>query len=93
MDQKETIDLGFFAPDKLPDNLVWWAKREIADALEGVGGSSACRVEVSLPEKAISRAELYQDRDDSGLPRPDYFRKTFPEQPVSYDIKGQQRNK
>ena len=92
MDQKETIDLEFFAPDKLPNDLVWWSKWEIADALQGIGGSVACNVDAPLPKEAVSRAELYQNRDDSGLARPEYFHKMFPEGTTTYEIKGQQIN-
>jgi ADP-ribose pyrophosphatase YjhB (NUDIX family) len=34
----EAIDVGFFRPDALPEPLLWWFRRPIADALAGAGG-------------------------------------------------------
>ena len=70
----EVIDIGYFAPDALPDDLLWWHREAIEDALNGVGGSSSWHQHAQAPETVSSRQELYDLRDRSGMSRLEYYR-------------------
>jgi ADP-ribose pyrophosphatase YjhB (NUDIX family) len=69
----ETLDARFFAPDDLPDALIWWHRQRIVDALNNVGGSVAWTQHVPYPS-GMTRQELYAHRDQSGLSRYDFFK-------------------
>jgi ADP-ribose pyrophosphatase YjhB (NUDIX family) len=74
----EVVDLGFFAPDELPEPLVPWHRQMIRDALAGVGGSSAWSLDYdSTFGPGISRQEVYALRDRSGLSRAEFFARHF----------------
>ncbi|MGE5335151.1 MAG: NUDIX domain-containing protein [Nitrososphaerota archaeon] len=49
--QGEAFDVAYFPVDALPDQLVWWHRQPIADALAraGSGGSAVWRQEVRWP--------------------------------------------
>lgn len=71
---EEVNDLGFFAPDHLPEPLVPWWRQRIADAIAGVGGSAVWTQEAAFPfGPAFDRQALYRQRDASGLSRSEYF--------------------
>jgi ADP-ribose pyrophosphatase YjhB (NUDIX family) len=78
----ETVDLGYFTPNALPRPLVGWHRQPIADAF-----GDACGVVWSLGHTwpfatGMSRQELYDLRDRSGLSRQqfylDYFERAAP---------------
>ena len=70
----EVIDMRYFAPDVLPDDMFWWHRRHILDFFDGVGGSAAWRQEIDVQSGASSRAELYALRDQSELSPADFYR-------------------
>ena len=73
----EVLELGYFAPDALPEYMFWWHRQQVADAFNGVGGSVARVFKVKLPEKVNTRQELYALRDRSGLSRPEFYKYYF----------------
>ena len=71
---EEVLELKYFAPDDLPDDMFWWHRGPIADAFAGVGGGVARLYQTVLPQPVQSRQALYRLRDESGLSRPDFYR-------------------
>ena len=70
----ETVDVGFFARNDLPDPLMPWHRQRIYDALAGIGGSAAVFQDMEYPfMDGITRRELYRERDESGVSRQQYF--------------------
>src|SRR5215217_3347155 len=45
----ETLDARFFAATALPERLVWWHRRLVADAVAGVGGGVAWTLDAVWP--------------------------------------------
>ncbi len=88
-DAAETIDVGFFAADALPDRLMSWHRQRIADALNGIGGSAVWTQDVPWPEGVQSRRDLYTRRQESGLSAYDFFRSIVQDGPESADVEGQ----
>jgi ADP-ribose pyrophosphatase YjhB (NUDIX family) len=77
-DPNEVIEIGYFAPDEIPEDLLWWHKQRIADAFNGIGGGVVWAQTVNYPfDRDISRAEMYRLRDESGLSRRDYYFETL----------------
>lgn len=37
-DAKESLELGYFAPEELPEEMFWWQRPQIEDALSGAVG-------------------------------------------------------
>lgn len=70
----ETVALEWFAFDELPEPLSLGHKRRIQDAIEGVSGAVVLQ-EIKLPEvpHELTRKELYELRDSSGLPRQEFY--------------------
>jgi 8-oxo-dGTP pyrophosphatase MutT (NUDIX family) len=55
----EVTGIGYFAPDHLPRELLWWHRGYIDDALNGLGGSVIKTIEVEWPFKpATTRQDL-----------------------------------
>ncbi len=78
-DPREIADVGWFAGGALPDDLMWWHRQRIADALAGVTGA-VWRQEGGWPfPPGFTRRDLYAARDASGLPRAAAFRQLFPD--------------
>lgn len=71
----EVLELHYFDPDELPDDLLWWHRQRIVDACEGLGGSACWRQEATPVRGAFSRQELYTLRDHSDLPRSEFYRR------------------
>ena len=75
----EVLEARFFAPEEI-DSLPLLADhgQRIADALNGVGGSSVWWHDVPWPfDNDFNRQELYAQRARSGLPRRDFYLKHF----------------
>jgi ADP-ribose pyrophosphatase YjhB (NUDIX family) len=73
-DPHEVVEMGYFAPDEIPANLLVTHLRRIKDAFSGVGGGVAWSQEVDYPfSPDITRKEIYRQRDESGLSRRDYY--------------------
>ena len=70
----ETIAVEWFAFDELPDPLSLGHKRRIQDAIEGVSGAVVLQ-EIKLPKipHELTKEELYELRDRSGLPRQEFY--------------------
>lgn len=73
----EVIDIDWFDPAALPDEMFWWHRPMVTDAFNGVGGSSIQRLHIEVPEPVSSRQELYDLRDRSGLSRSEFYRYYF----------------
>jgi len=71
----EVLELRFFAPDDLPENMLWWHRQRIADACDGLGGSVAWLQRATPAQEVTSRQELYSLRDRSGLSRSEFRRR------------------
>ncbi len=63
-DTAETREARFFDPAALPDQRVWWNRRMIADALDGVGGGVARSLDIVWTEGAELREVIDRARRD-----------------------------
>lgn len=72
----EVIEVRFFATNALPADLIWWYRQPILDAISGIGGSSVWSQDALWPVElnVQDRQALYAQRDQSGLPRAEFFR-------------------
>jgi len=72
----ETIAVEWFAYDEIPDPLSIGHKRRINDAIEGANGIVVLQ-EIKLPTMPdqLTRKELYERRDKSGLSREEFYLK------------------
>lgn len=69
----ETIEVAYFSLDELPHEIAFGHRKRIADALTGVSGISM-RQEIKGPDrKRLTRRELYELRDQSGLTRQQFY--------------------
>jgi ADP-ribose pyrophosphatase YjhB (NUDIX family) len=72
----ETIDVKWFAFDEVPNPLSAGQKRRIEDAISGVTGVTVLQeFKVQAMPEELTRKELYELRDKSGLPRQDFYLK------------------
>jgi ADP-ribose pyrophosphatase YjhB (NUDIX family) len=70
----EVVDLDFFASDRIPELLLFGQRERINHVFAGFGGSVACSNGASWPfDDNVSRAQLYAQRDESGLSRADFY--------------------
>lgn len=74
---EEVIDTGWFTLDDLPEDLFWWHRPQIEDALNGVGGGSATCMRLTPTHQTNNRQELYNLRDESGLTRSEFYHQQF----------------
>ena len=74
----ETIAVEWFAFDEIPGPLSAGHKRRIEDAISGVTGVTVLQ-EIKMPvmQEGISRNELYELRDQSGLSRQAFYLSLF----------------
>jgi ADP-ribose pyrophosphatase YjhB (NUDIX family) len=68
-DPHESVEVRYFDPAALPDNLIWWHRRHIADAFSGTGGGLAWSQHVVWPfaPDADRSALLKQAEHDPSL--------------------------
>ena len=66
----ETVEVCYFSVDDLPAEMLIGQKQRILDAVRGLSGISL-RQELHLP--TLTRRELYEERDRSGLPRQEFY--------------------
>jgi ADP-ribose pyrophosphatase YjhB (NUDIX family) len=81
----EVLEAGFFGREDLPaaDELFLDSQCQILDALEGVGGSAVWQTVNAWPfPHEFDRGELYRLRDQSGLPRGDFYRAALSQKKV-----------
>ena len=70
----EVLDARYFARHELPEALVPWHRQRIDDALDGVGGGVAWSQATVWPfAHGMTRAEIYNLRDRSGLSRQHFY--------------------
>jgi ADP-ribose pyrophosphatase YjhB (NUDIX family) len=69
----ETIEIRYFAPDGLPDEMTFAHRKRIADAISGKSGMSVKQEIKSAGEVISDREELYALRDRSGLSRQQFY--------------------
>ncbi|GAB4499556.1 MAG: hypothetical protein OHK0052_14770 [Anaerolineales bacterium] len=94
----EVIQYGWFTAQNLPPMLAGHKQRAL-DALAGMVGASRCQaIDYPLP-KDLNRAQIYALRDQSGLPRAEFYAKTFGhldfvanEQQVAYTARCENEN-
>ena len=77
-DPHEVIEIGYFGPDEIPEDLLAWNRQRIADAFSDVGGGVAWSQESDAPfPEGTTRADLYRLRDESGLSRREFYFETL----------------
>jgi ADP-ribose pyrophosphatase YjhB (NUDIX family) len=69
----ETIEVTYFPFDTLPDEILLGHKKRILDAIQNRHGIVVRQVEKNSSTNRISRSELYQLRDQSGLSRREFY--------------------
>ena len=70
----ETIEVRYFPFEELPDELLFGHRRRILDAIHEVSGIAVKQELNLLEESKPTRQELYALRDQSGLPRQQFYR-------------------
>lgn len=76
--QGEVVEMAYFGPEELPSDLLVGQRQRILDAFSGAGGSLVRSEHVAWPfDRAMSRAALYQMRDESGLPPEAFYAQHF----------------
>ena len=79
-DPNEVIETGYFSLSELPDDMIWWHRQRMVDALKGEYGIVWLQdMNFNLP-KNISREELYAMRDASDLSRSEFYEKHLGDQ-------------
>ena len=74
----ETIAVEWFAFNEIPSPLSAGHKRRIEDAISGVSGVTVLQeFKISAMSEKITRSELMELRDKSGLSRQDFYVKIF----------------
>jgi ADP-ribose pyrophosphatase YjhB (NUDIX family) len=66
----ETVEVRYFPFDQLPAEMLFGQKRRILDVINGLSGVSVHQ-ELHLP--IVTRQELYELRDRSGLSRQEFY--------------------
>ncbi len=69
----EVLDVCYFAPDALPEPLMFGHRQFILDALNGVGGVARAHTMTPHFKERMTRQELYEARDRSGLSRQQFY--------------------
>ena len=83
---EEVVDSGYFALHALPSPLIWWHRQRIADAFSGQCGVVRTQ-HVRWPfAPRLTRAQLYELRDRSGLSRQCFYERYFGTDPAEGDI-------
>jgi len=70
----ETIAVEWFAFDEIPSPLSFGQRKKIEDVIAGISGTVVMH-EINVPplSEKITRKELIELRDKSGLPRQDFY--------------------
>jgi ADP-ribose pyrophosphatase YjhB (NUDIX family) len=70
----ETIEVEWFAFDEIPSPLSFGQRKKIEDAIAGISGTAVVH-EINAPTfpEKLTRKELIELRDKSGLPRQDFY--------------------
>jgi ADP-ribose pyrophosphatase YjhB (NUDIX family) len=74
----EVLEARYFSLQELPEPVLFGQSRRIKDALLGVSGAVYSRLDAVWPfETEMTRSELYDLRDRSGLSRQQFYLKFF----------------
>jgi hypothetical protein len=74
----EVLEARYFSLQELPEPILFGQSCRIKDALLGVSGAVYSRLDVVWPfEMEMTRSELYNLRDRSGLSRQQFYLKVF----------------
>jgi ADP-ribose pyrophosphatase YjhB (NUDIX family) len=65
----ETVALGYFDPDALPEPFLWWQRQRLQDALAGVTGAVWTQ-DVPWPFGDMTRQEFFERREEVMGKRP-----------------------
>jgi ADP-ribose pyrophosphatase YjhB (NUDIX family) len=77
-DPSEVLEIAYFAPDELPDDLMITHRRRIQDAFADLPETVVWTQQLDSPfPSGTTRADIYRMRDESGLPRSEYYRQTM----------------
>jgi len=72
----EVLDAGYYDPERLPEPLMWQHNDMIADSRHTTGCSVVRSLDMDWPlARDMTRQELYELRDRSGLPRVEFYRR------------------
>jgi ADP-ribose pyrophosphatase YjhB (NUDIX family) len=69
----ETIDVKYFDPDEIPNEMAFAHKKRIADVFNGKSGMSVKQEIKTIGQVIADRDELYALRDQSGLSRQQFY--------------------
>ena len=69
----ETIEVRYFPFEEIPDELLFGHRRRILDAIHEVSGTAVKQELNLLEESKPTRQEFYALRDQSGLPRQQFY--------------------
>jgi ADP-ribose pyrophosphatase YjhB (NUDIX family) len=69
----ETIEVAYFSFDELPDEMLFGHKKRIIDAIHPASGIAVKQELNILTNSRVSRKELYDLRDQSGLSRQEFY--------------------
>jgi len=74
----EVIEIRCYAPDALPEPLVWWHRQRIDDAMSGIGGSVVWTQRVVWPfGETMTRQAILELMTRTGLSRQEFFLRHF----------------
>ena len=77
-DPAEVLEIRYFAPDELPADLMITHRRRILDAFADLRETVVWTQHLDSPfSPGTTRADIYRMRDESGLPRSEFYRRTL----------------
>lgn len=77
-DPNEVLDIAYFAPDELPEDLMLTHRQRILDAFANHPEPAVWTQWMNSPfPEGITRADIYKMRDESGLSRSEFYRQTL----------------
>jgi len=68
----EVVEAVYFPFEQLPEEMLYGHKNRILDAINGIKGASV-RQELKIQDPKLTRKELYELRDRSGLSRQQFY--------------------
>ena len=74
---EEVLELRYFAPDEIPSGLLSGHGQRIRDAFSGACGLARSHNTPPPFDKPLTRQELYAMRDQSGLPKAEFYAQHF----------------
>jgi ADP-ribose pyrophosphatase YjhB (NUDIX family) len=77
-DPREVVEARFFPLSALPEHMITGQREHLADVLSGQTGNVVTEQVHEMPGLSLSRAELYAQRDQSGLSRREFYLRNIP---------------